>query len=157
MTLKLQTIAAAFAMLTAVNAAQGEGLGAHPPMFLVQAEYALEAGDTTRAIELLNKRYKRLRNPAYRVRGLAVLCSAHLQDQDFERAFRPCESATEMKQAGWSDFNNQGVLELHLGRFDEALASFERARQLNPDSESVLNNLARTRAIRDSALVSSSQ
>ncbi|MEM6937849.1 MAG: hypothetical protein AAF552_15430 [Pseudomonadota bacterium] len=47
--------------------------------------------------------------------------------------------------------------ELTASRFDEALASFERARQMNPESESVLNNLARTRAIRDNALVSSSQ
>ncbi len=157
MTLKLQTIAAAFALFTAVQTTHAEGLGAHPPMFLIQAEYALEAGDTTRAVDLLNKRYKRLRNPAHRIRGFAVLCSAHLQDENFDRAIRPCVNATGMKQAGWSDFNNRGVLELHLGRFDEALASFEQARELNPESEPVQNNLARTRAIRENALVSSSQ
>lgn len=152
---KLQALFTAAILLTAVSAVHAEGLGAHPPLFLVEAEYALEAGDTARTIELLNKRYKRLRAPQNRIRGLAALCQAHLQEQNYRRAFRPCVDAADMKQADWSDFNNRGVLELNLGQFSHALASFERARTLNPGSEDVSDNLARARAIIDNELISS--
>ncbi|MEM9530428.1 MAG: hypothetical protein AAGA23_05885 [Pseudomonadota bacterium] len=155
MTSQLKTLITAAFFLTAATATSAEGLGAHPPMFLTQAEYALEAGDTARAIDLLNKRYKRLPAPADRIRGYAVMCRAFLAEDNLKRAAWACNRATEMDLADWSDFNNRGVLELHLGEFAAALASFERAQTLNPKSEPVRNNLLRTRSIIDQELISS--
>ncbi|MDJ0652542.1 MAG: tetratricopeptide repeat protein [Xanthomonadales bacterium] len=146
----------AFLLLTALTAPRAEVLGAHPPMFLIQAEHALAAGDASRAIDLLEQRYKRLRAPEDRIRGYAVLCSAYLQEENVERASGACIRATKMDLATWSDFNNRGVLELHLGKLAEALASFEQAGSLNPQSEPVRNNIIRTRAMIDNELVSSS-
>lgn len=155
MTSQFTTMITALFLLTSANGASAEGLGAHPPMFLTQAEYALEAGDSARAIELLNKRYKRLRAPSDQIRGYAVMCRAFLAEANLRRAAWACNRATQMDLADWSDFNNRGVLELHLGEFAAALASFERARSLNPDSEPVRSNLLRTRSIIDQALISS--
>lgn len=147
----------AASLFTAFSVPKAEGLGAYPPVFLIQAEQALEDGDASRTVELLNRRYKRLRSPANRIRGYAALCRAYLQEQELQRAAWACTKATDMDLAGWSDFNNRGVLELQLGRFDAALKSFEKARALNPESEAVSNNLTRTRAIIDNELISSAR
>ncbi len=157
MLMKLQTTLIALLLFSAGNAAQAEPLGAHPPMFLLQAEQALESGNPTRTIALLQRRYKRLLAPDDRIRGYAALCSAYLSEQNLRLADWACGHATKMDLAGWSDFNNRGVLELHLGRFDDALASFEHAQSLNPDAESVKNNISRARAIRENRRVSSAQ
>ncbi|MFK7958674.1 MAG: tetratricopeptide repeat protein [Lysobacterales bacterium] len=154
---KTRSVIMATALVFGSTVAHADGLGAYSPMFLIQAEQALESGDTSRTIELLNRRYKRLRSPEDRIRGYAALCGAYLSEKDLQMASWACGHAAEMDLAGWSDFNNRGVLELHLGQFDDALASFERARMLNPDSLDVQKNVIKTRSIKENKRVSSAQ
>lgn len=139
-----------------VSDAGADVLGAYPPMFLVQAEYAVESGDAAGAVALLQKRYKRLRAPADRIRGYAVLCRAYLQQDKLQRASAFCVRATRMDEATWSDFNNRGVVELRLGKLEQALVSFERAGSLNPQSQPVKSNIIRARALLDQGLLTSS-
>ncbi len=154
---KIRWMLFAMAFLSGTAAANPQGLGAYPPLFLTQAEQALESGDAPRTIELLSRRYKRLLSPEDRIRGYAALCGAYLSEENLPMAAWACGHAADMDLAGWSDFNNRGVLELHLGKFDDAVASFERARALNPDSMDVKNNLMKTRAIKNSKRLSSAQ
>jgi len=127
--------------------AGADALDHYQPAPLVKAERALERGDATRALGLLDGRVDTLRAGVERAQGHALVCRARFARGEFDLAERACDAAVEEGggAAAWSHLNNRGVMRLLLGRSEEALADFHAAERLNPAAGSVRRNIAAAR------------
>jgi tetratricopeptide (TPR) repeat protein len=108
-----------------------------------QGAAAQEAGDSTRAIELLDRclREERLSAGetayAYFKRG-----RAHSDAGDHDRAIRDFDHAIQYDAADVNAYNFRGLAYEDKRQYAAAIADFERAIELDPDFEAPHNNLA---------------
>ncbi|MEL6938185.1 MAG: tetratricopeptide repeat protein [Cyanobacteria bacterium J06598_1] len=61
-------------------------------------------------------------------------------DQNFEIAFRCCEQATKLAHNNDSAWYTKGFSLSELGRYEEAIASYDAALSIKPDFHEALNN-----------------
>ncbi len=152
--MNVATQLAALALLITGSASADDAMAAGldlqtTPEFVERAEVALAGGNTERVVGLIVPRVERIRSEYGRHRAYAVLCNAHLRQQDLRSAEDACTLAADNRYATWSDFNNLGAYHYLTGDFDAAHEQFEKAADLAPGEEAVTLNIETTLAAAD--------
>lgn len=132
---------------TVLDDVQAAGLDAQRlPEFIQRAEIALSEGRLERAVGLIAPRVKRLHGDFEIHRAYAVLCNAHLRQQDYRSAHDACHMAVQTESTTWSDYNNLGAFYYLTGDMDTALVHFEQAASMAPETQAVSHNIEATAA-----------
>lgn len=76
--------------LTLASVARAEALSHYQPQALVDAEYALDAGQPERALAHLHRGRAVLRDARFRLQREALECQAYIQLQEPDNAARVC-------------------------------------------------------------------
>ncbi len=131
-------------VLLSSAASAGPGIvGDYAPMFVVRAEYLMDKGRHNDAVAALSPELGRIRDQRIKHQVYAILCRAHLIESRAEQAQEACGRALASPSlATWSDYSNRGASHYLLGHYAAAMADFERAAQLNPQSQEVSRNVS---------------
>lgn len=97
------------------------------PNIFSQAERAIKRGNSERALNLLQERKSSNKHSAYEGKRYELICKAHHQQQNFEKAETFCDMAVATEQSNWNHYNNRGVMLYKMARYSEALSDFEHA------------------------------
>jgi len=135
-------IVLAFGLLWA-SRSQADAIDHYQPAVLLKAERALDNGDATEALALLEGRVEALRHGSMRAAGDDLICRAHYERGDYAAAEAACDRAVASgaKTSTWSYLNNRGVMRLLQGKLEAAFEDFTEAAGLNPRARSVKRNL----------------
>lgn len=138
--------------LQAPATSQARVTAAYEPLFINHAERLLERGEYARAVEVVTPHLYRLRTDRIAHQTYALLCRAYLLQGKHPAAEPACERAVGTRAASWSDYSNRGAVHFAKGDYAAALADFEQAARMNPDSHDVAHNLrAASRALGEPA------
>ncbi len=115
----------------------------YQPAVLQKAERALQRGNPTEALALLEGRVAAMRHGSMRAAGDDLICRAYYQRGDYAAAEQACDRAVAVgsNNSAWSYLNNRGVMRLLQGKLEDALADFSAAAGRNPSARSVKSNL----------------
>lgn len=122
---------------------QADAIDHYQPAVLQKAGRALENGNATHALALLERQVQELRLGSMRAAGDDLICRAHYQRGDYAAAEAACDRAvaTGRHNSTWSYLNNRGVMRLLQGKLEAAFQDFTEAAGLNPRARSVKRNL----------------
>ncbi len=106
----------------------------------------VEAGDFARGIVRLKAQLgPRAQSQTIRTPILIDLCAAYVMANDLEQATQTCDKATASQWYAGLSHNNRGVLNIAKGRYEAAIADFERALEAGGARAVAERNLARAR------------
>ena len=95
---------------------------------------ALEIGSYQEGIRLTLAGLSEAIRRKDRVGALSNLCAGYVGTREYEEALRYCNRALRLDPSDWHAYNNRGLANLGLGRYDEARHDVDKGLSLNPTS-----------------------
>ena len=108
---------------------------------LEKGKAALENGEIEKAISLLNSALRNKLSPQDDYSANNDLCVAYYLSENFEEAMKKCNRAIRNTSNKWVAYNNRGNVYLASGKYNLAIADYEKGLQLKPSSEVLSTNL----------------
>lgn len=119
----------------------------HQNDVLAQAYRAMQRGDMEGAIGLSERALATDLTAAQTVIAHNNLCVALHMQGDLENAASHCTLALDVNPGYWRAYNNRANIFFDQERFADAEADYRRALQLNPESDTVRENLGLVRQL----------
>ncbi len=108
----------------------------------IEAEHALNSDRPEKSIEFGEKAIKSMDlPPIYTSYVWNNMCVAYAQITRFEMAIDSCDKALKYDDDDWRFLNNRGNALLGMGLADEAIESYSKGLQANPNSGALQQNL----------------
>ena len=103
---------------------------------------AIDSNDVARGIALSREALDSdMLSPFQAAKAYNNLCVGFFKLKLFEEALKNCDLAIERSGKNWAYYNNRAGAHWGLGRYEEAIADYQKALEFNPGSEKVQHNL----------------
>jgi tetratricopeptide (TPR) repeat protein len=122
----------------------GQIIWFQPSQVIVDGTTLIETGETDKVIEgmtVIRREMQRDLEFADMVSARNNLCVGHLLLKQFHEALDECSGVIKMKPALWQGYNNRANANMGLGNYTAAIPDYEKAAELNPESNTVQGNL----------------
>jgi tetratricopeptide (TPR) repeat protein len=115
-----------------------------PSKVILQGTEMIESGETDQIIKgmaLIKREMRRNLVLQDLVSARNNLCVGHLLLKEFNVALEECSSVISLRPSLWQAYNNRANANMGLGNYKAAIPDYEKAAELNPDSNTVQGNL----------------
>jgi len=106
------------------------------------AMWLIEEGQVKEGMEMIRTEMKRDLDTSDVVSGYNNLCVGHLALKEYAKALEQCQTATKIRGNMWQSHNNMGNARLAMDDVVGAIANYQAALALKPDSATIQGNLA---------------
>ncbi len=123
---------------------QGQVIWLQPSPVIMQGTIMIETGLTDQVIKgmaLLVAEMKRNLMLSDQVSARNNLCVGHLLLKQFDAALDECSGVIRLWPRLWQAYNNRANANMALGNYAAAIPDYEKAAELNPESNTVQGNL----------------
>ena len=110
-----------------------------------EIRHLLQRGDKQAALTKTEMFLQQELPPELRYSGLNALCITQTIIGNEKSAIRACNQAIEIQPNNWKAFNSRGTAYYTAKRFNKAISDYQKALQLNPESEISKYNLELSR------------